>query len=231
MGKPVYLSADDHARVSTAVSKAEEHSAGEIVTILTDRSDGYSDVALAWAGASSLLVLCALAIAPDFYLGLYERLSGGWVQEWTPQDIFIVAAMVAALKFASVMLIQLWQPLKFLLIPPPVKTARVHDRAIRAFRIGAERRTHGRTHGRTGILIYLSMREHRAEIVADDTITAKVDAGVWGDAMEAMLAELKQGRTADGMITAVEKVGAVLAEHFPRAEDDINELPDRLIEV
>jgi putative membrane protein len=227
MVNPVYLSADDHARVSAAVSKAEEHSAGEIVTILADRSDGYTDVALAWAAAASLLALCALVIAPEFYLGLYDRLTGGWVQEWTPRMVFTVATLVAALKFAGVLLIQLWPPLKFFLIPPPIKTTRVHDRAIRAFRIGAERRTHGRT----GILIYLSMREHRAEIVADEAIAGMVDPGVWGDAMAAMLAELKQGRTADGMIAAVERVGAVLAEHFPRADDDVNELPDRLIEV
>jgi putative membrane protein len=174
-----------------------------------------------------LLALCALVIAPEFYLGLYDRLTGGWVQEWTPRMVFTVATLVAALKFAGVLLIQLWPPLKFFLIPPPIKTTRVHDRAIRAFRIGAERRTHGRT----GILIYLSMREHRAEIVADEAIAGMVDPGVWGDAMAAMLAELKQGRTADGMIAAVERVGAVLAEHFPRADDDVNELPDRLIEV
>ena len=46
-----------------------------------------------------------------------------------------------------------------------------------------------------------------------------------------MLGEIRQGRCADGMIAAVEKVGAVLAEHFPRADDDRNELSDRLIEV
>jgi putative membrane protein len=49
--------------------------------------------------------------------------------------------------------------------------------------------------------------------------------------MAAMLTELKQDRMADGLIAAVTRVGAVLAEHFPRAEDDHNELPDRLIEV
>jgi putative membrane protein len=227
MANPTYLSEDDRARVSASVSQVEEQSAGEIVTILADRSDGYTDVALAWASAASFLALLALALAPDFYLGLYERLIGGWIHEWTPRDILTVAALVALLKFAGVMLVQLWQPLKFLLIPPQIRSARVHDRAVRAFRIGAERRTHGRT----GILIYLSMREHRAEIVADESIATKVDASVWGDAMAAMLAELKQGRTADAMIAAVERVGAVLAEHFPRSEDDVNELPDRLIEV
>jgi putative membrane protein len=227
MANPVYLTREDHLRVSKAVSKAEEHTAGEIMTILADRSDGYSDVALSWAAFASICALIALAIAPDFYLGLYERLTGGWVQEWTPHNIFLVAAIVAALKFAGVMLVQLWQPLKFFLIPPPIKTTRVHDRAVRSFRIGAERRTHGRT----GILIYLSMRERRAEIVADEAIATRVDPEVWGEAMDAMLADLKRGRIADGMASAVERVGAVLADHFPRAVDDTNELPDRLIEV
>ncbi len=227
MAKPIYLSADDYARVSESVSRAEAHTAGEIVTILADRSDGYTDVALAWAAFATIAALLALAIAPDFYLNLYDRLTGGWMQEWTPRGVLTVAACVAVLKFGSVLLVQLWQPLKFFLIPPPVKTNRVHERAVRAFRIGAERRTHGRT----GILIYLSMREHRAEIVADEAIATKVDPEVWGEAMDAMIGELKQGRVADGVIAAVERVGTVLTEYFPISDQDVNELPDRLIEV
>ncbi len=95
------------------------------------------------------------------------------------------------------------------------------------FRVGAERRTTGRT----GILIYLSLAEHRAEIVADEAIASKVSGEVWGEAMAAMLADLRAGRIAGGMAAAVTKVGDVLALHMPRAEDDANELPDRLIEV
>jgi putative membrane protein len=49
--------------------------------------------------------------------------------------------------------------------------------------------------------------------------------------MAAMLEHIGEGRCADGMIAGVEKVGEVLATHFPRAEDDTNELPDRLIEL
>ena len=49
--------------------------------------------------------------------------------------------------------------------------------------------------------------------------------------MAALLAGLRAGRPADGLVDAVGKVGAVLAQHFPRADDDVNELPDRLIEV
>ena len=75
------------------------------------------------------------------------------------------------------------------------------------------------------------MREHRAEIIADEAIAGKVDPEVWGDAMQSMLAELKQDRIADGMIAAVAKVGVVLAAHVPISAEDTNELPNRLIEV
>ncbi|MEO6093761.1 MAG: hypothetical protein ABIT04_09090 [Novosphingobium sp.] len=221
------LSDAEHAQVSAAVAAAEAHSAGEIVTIIAERSDGYSDVALAWSALVGLLALAALAIWPDFYLGIYEWISGGWVLHWTPRGLFTLAALVFGIKFGAVWLLQLWAPLRFALIPPAIKHDRVRARAVGFFKVGAERRTHGRT----GILIYLSAREHRAEIVADAAIAGKVPAEVWGEAMAAMLAHLREGRVADGMCAAIERVGAVLAEHFPRATDDVNELPDRLIEV
>ena len=227
MKSPTYLGSEDHKRISGAVSKAEADSAGEIVTILADRSDDYADVALAWAILASFAAITVFSLFPQAYLTRLDWLIGRWHGEWTLQQVLALSLGIGALKFLAVMAIQLIQSVKFLLIPPPIKTARVHERAVRAFRIGAERRTHGRT----GILIYLSMREHRAEIVADEAIASRVEPDVWGDAMEAMLSELRQGRTTDGMIAAIERVGAVLAEHFPRATDDINELPDRLIEV
>ena len=131
------------------------------------------------------------------------------------------------LTFVALLAAQQWQPLKFWLIPNPVKTARAHEQAIKHFKVGAERRTHGRT----GVLIYLSMREHRAEIVADDSIAEKVDAEVWGEAMGDMLVLIKRGQIAEGMAAGVRDVGFVMSQHFPRGEFDENELPDRLIEV
>lgn len=221
------LSDHDRQRLSEAVGAAEAHSAGEIVTIITSRSSTYADWAVIWSALAALMALAALSVAPDFYLGLYNRLAGGWVQEWHPRQIFALAALVATLKFAGMRLILLWEPLRLFLVPRAIRHVRVRDRAITCFKVGAERRTHRRT----GILIYLSLAEHRAEIVADETIASQVDPRVWGDAMAAMLAELREGRMADGLIAGVERVGKVLSAHFPAAENDINELPDRLIEV
>jgi putative membrane protein len=227
MAQQLVLTEADRDAVSAAVSAAESHSAGEIVTIMSERSDSYHDVALVWSAMVAFLALGVLAIMPQFYIGLIDRLTGAWQPEWHPGKVFALALFVASAKFLSMWLLQLWQPLRLALVPGPLKHARVRARAVTSFKIGAERRTHGRT----GVLIYLSLAERRAEIVADDAIAAKVAPEVWGAAMATLVGEIRAGRAAAGLVGSVEQVGAVLAEHFPRAEDDINELPDRLIEV
>jgi putative membrane protein len=222
-----WISEADHQRVSSAVAAAEAHTAGELVTVVADRSDGYSDVALIWAVLVAFMSLALYALFPEFYLGLIEAALGGWNHEWTYREVLLLACGGAIVKFLVVWWLLHWPPLRFALVPGRIRTARALGRAVDLFKVGAERRTHGRT----GILIYLSMREHRAEIVADEAITSIVPPETWGEAMAALLAEIREGRVADGMIAAVERVGRVLAEHFPRTNDDINELPDRLIEL
>lgn len=224
---PLHLDEADHSAISAAVAAAEKQSAGEIVTIISGESNTFHDVALLWSAMAAIAALAVLALFPGFYLGKADWVLGNWQADWTPQRVFALALFAASMKFLAVWLLQLWRPLRLALVPAPLKHARVRDRAERYFKVGAERRTHGRT----GILIYLSLAEHRAEIVADEAIARKVPAEVWGDAMAAMIAEIRAGRPGPGMVAAVERVGAVLAEHFPRAEDDKNELPDRLIEL
>ena len=222
-----YLTKEQHKIVSDAVSEAEQETSGEIVTVLADRSDGYTDVALWWALAASFTAMSLFAALPQPFLDFWDRLIGGWGEEWSMGELASMTIFLGLIAFVIVLLVQMWEPLKFRLIPNPVKTTRVHEQAIKHFKVGAERRTHGRT----GVLIYLSMREHRAEIVADEPIAEKVSAEVWGEAMGDMLSAIKAGRIAEGMAIGVRDVGFVLAEHFPRGDHDENELPDRLIEV
>lgn len=222
-----YLNEQEHKIVSDAVAEAESNTSGEIVTVLADRSDGYTEVVLLWASALAFTAMSAFAAFPEPFLDLWDRLVAGWGHEWSTGELASMTIALGLIAFAVTWAILRWDPLRFAVIPAPVKTSRVHEQAIKHFKVGAERRTHGRT----GVLIYLSMREHRAEIVADRPIAEKVDAEVWGEAMGDMLAEIKQGRIAEGMAAGVRDVGFVLAQHFPRGEDDENELPDRLIEV
>ncbi len=117
--------------------------------------------------------------------------------------------------------------LRIVLTPARVRARRVRGRAIRYFKVGAEKRTAARV----GLLLYLSLDERLAEIVADEAIHAKVSPERWGDAMTALIDEVRAGRPAPGMAAAVAAIGAIIAEHFPKTEGDKNELPDRLIEL
>jgi putative membrane protein len=75
------------------------------------------------------------------------------------------------------------------------------------------------------------MAEHRAEIVADEAITKVTTPDTWGEAMTALLTEVKAGRPGEGIVAAVGMIGEVLAEHFPKSNEDTNEIPDKLIEL
>ena len=223
----VKLSEADHAKVSAAIAEAEKRSNGEIVAVATPISDSYHDVALHWAVAALLAVLAWAAWRPSWLLWWHEALTGGWRPEPTLGELLLFLMLLATVKFVAVLLILRWMPLRLALTPRATKARRVRRRAIVVFKAAAERRTVGRT----GVLIYLSMAEHRAEIVADDAITAVTTPETWGEAMAAMLVEVRQGRIADGMVAAIGEVGGVLAEHFPRSEGDTNEIPDKLIEL
>ena len=220
------LSEADHAKVSAAIAAAEAKSDGEIIAITTDRSDAYHDVGLHYAVLVLFLVLAWAAIWPDQLELWWTRLMG-WSAEPSQRELLTLLLGFALAKFLAVLFVLKWMPLRLLLTPGSTKTRRVRRRAIMLFKTGAERRTVGRT----GILIYLSMGEHRAEIIGDEAITSVTTPETWGEAMVALLAEVKAGRTGDGIVAAVGLIGEVLSVHFPRSSADTNEIPDKLIEL
>ena len=221
------MTAEDHARVSRAIAAAESTSDGEIVTMVTDLSDPYHDVALHWAVAALIAVL---ALCAAFYRGIegwYDSLFGYWGAEHSVGEILFFVMVLAVLAFTVVLLALKWMPLRLRLTPGATKQRRVRRRAIALFKAAAERRTVGRT----GVLIYLSMGEHRAEIVADEAIVKVTTPECWADAMASLVGEVREGRPVEGMVAAVEQVGEVLTQHFPRSSTDTNEIPDKLIEL
>lgn len=220
------LTADDHALVTAAVAAAERETDGEIVTIVARRSDAYHDAALHWAVLAMLLVPAVLAFAPWLAHRLAEPIAGGWNEPAAPA--LLTATLVAqATAFLLVRAALSYRPLRLALTPRATKARRVRARAMALFAASAEQRTVART----GVLLYLSLDERRAEIVADAAIHRLVAPDVWGEAMGALLPDLRAGRPGAGMAAAVARIGTVLAEHFPKTEDDVNELPDRLIEL
>lgn len=227
MKKVSHVSEADHDLVTAAVAEAEAHTSGEIVTVIAAQSNDYDDVALVWASIIAFLAMSVIALFPEFYQGLYDRLTGGWGHGLTANQWLGTVIAIGVVKWIGVWLILLWRPLRLALTPRAIRAARVRARAVDLFKVGTE----AKTLGRTGVLLYVSLREHRADIVADEAIAAKVAPAVWGEAMEALIEHVRTGKPGAGMAEAVRHMGIVLAEHFPKGDDNPNELPDRLIEI
>ena len=199
-----HLAAEDQHRVSAAIKAAEATTAGEIVCVLARASSDYLSYAIAW---SALLAL----IAPWFLIAL-TSLS---VDE-------ILLTQIAL--FVVLFLILSETALHRFLIPRAARRAHAHRAAMEQFMI----RGMARKQNRAGVLIFVSLTEHYARIVADDGIASKVHQTVWQEAVDALLDHMRGGRIADGFVIAVEKCGKVLAEHFPPGSDDKDQLPDRI---
>jgi putative membrane protein len=221
------ISDEDRARIAAAVAEAERESDGEIVTIVAPRSDAYHDVGLHYAVLLMLFVPIWFAVAPQSWIDWAVSTFLGWGVELTRAEVMTYMFVKLAGAFLVVWLAFRWMPLRMALTPKSTKHRRVRRRAVETFKVTTEQRTKGRT----GILLYLSLLERRAEIVADEAIHSQVDPDVWGDAMAALIAEIKAGRPGEGLVLAVEKIGEVLAKCLPPQSENPNELPDRLIEL
>ena len=223
----MHLSDSDREKVAAAIAAAEAKSSGEIVAVATPISDAYHDVALHWALVPLFAVLAWAAWRPTALTWWYNFLFGGWHPDPTQSELLTLLMFFAALKFTVALLILKWMPLRLFLTPGATKHRRVRRRAIAIFQAAAAKRTTGKT----GILIYLSLAERRAEIIADEAILKVTDDHTWGEAMHALLEQVREGKVGEGICAAIERVGVVLSEHFPRSADDCNEIPNRLIEL
>jgi uncharacterized membrane protein len=85
-----------------------------------------------------------------------------------------------------------------------------------------------RTAARHGVLVYVSVEDHKLAVLGDRGIHERVGQVYWDGLVRDVIAHLRQQRHRDGLVHAVAEVGAVLRRHFPRRPDDVNELPDRV---
>ena len=86
------------------------------------------------------------------------------------------------------------------------------------------------TRERNGVLIYIAPVPQKFAVVGDEGITRVVGNDYWLELVTAMRDEFHAGHFTDALVAAIGKMGAVLAQYFPRQADDVNELPDQLLE-
>lgn len=84
------------------------------------------------------------------------------------------------------------------------------------------------TRDKTGILLYLQLKEKQFYILADTGINEKVEQKTWDDVRNKMQLEFKDGHFLDGILFGIDTVGNILSKFFPIKEDDTNELSNKV---
>ena len=199
------ISEADHERISGAIAAAEQETTGEIVCVIARQSSTYSAIPVTYAALAALLLPLPLLE--------FTALSA--------QRIYL--AQLGCFMAVLVLLSLRW--LRFFIVPRSVKRARAEAAALHQFNM----RHVSRTAERTGLLIYVSLAERVARIVADDGVSAKVPQADWDGAIQLIVDHARRGEVADGCIAAIDVCGALLHEHCPAGpEGNPNELPDRV---
>ena len=171
---------------------------------LARASSGYMSYATAW---SALIAL----IAPWFLIALTN---------FSVHEIFLAQIVI----FVALFLILSESPLSRVVVPRRARRAEAHRAAMEQFMI----RGMARKQNRAGVLIFVSLAEHYARIIADEGIAARVPQSEWQGAVDVLVAHMSGGRIAEGFIAAIDVCGTVLMTHFPRTEMSRDELPDRI---
>ena len=206
----------DQERIQQAVREAERHTRGEIVPMVVERSARYQE---ARYRAGILFAILALTIL----------LTMEW--QWMPWDWQVTNAGWLLLSVLAAYGIGYWlgafAPVIRLLTSDQRMAYKVGLRAKQAF---LEHDLH-RTELGTGVLILVSLLEHRIEILTDQPILDRVPQHSWEAMVQLIRHGFHTGKPVESLCQAIQICGQILAEFFPAepAGPNPNELPNKLI--
>jgi putative membrane protein len=228
----INLTPDVYDRVAEAIRAAETRTSGEIFCVMARRVSAYRDISLGWAAAAALILPLGL-IPFGFEAAWVPGLGSSWeAAHLASRDVTVgqalgAYALIQATVFLIVLLVTSIPAVSRIVTPRSIRQARVRKAALQQFL------AHGLhvTEARTGVLIFAALGDHQVEVVADAGIHSKVDQAVWADAVEVLAKGLKRGDPAGGFVDAIALCSAVLAEHFPPAPRNPNEVEDKLVVI
>jgi len=202
-----FFSQDEQARIEAAVQAAEARTSGEIVPMVVDQSYDYPRAEILGGGLLSLALASTLS----------------WAFGHSSLWVFLPLFALGYVPFK--LLIRNLPDLKRRLIHPDELTAEVEERAMLAF---LDQGVH-HTRDETGILILISLFEHRVHVLADRGINNVVPKETWDEIVQTVTAGIRSGQACDALCTAIGRCGDLLEGHIPRKHDDTDELPNLIL--
>lgn len=202
-----FFSEEEKSRISRMVKEAELHTSGEIATMVVDESDSYREAETLGAVLFSALLALIAAIA-------FRHVT-----------IWTYIPLLFLLYFPSFFIFRGFPRLKLSLVGRRRLEEAVRERAVRAF---YEKGLY-RTREETGILIFISLLEHKVWILGDRGINAKIAPESWRQMARELAEGIKGGDACGALCHVIAACGTELSRHFPRRLNDENELTDEVL--
>lgn len=207
------FSEEDLKRIEETVRNAEQHTSGEIVPYAVQSSDDYEEALWRVGMLFSMLTLFGFALAHNY------------AESWQPFEMVETALATIGAALAGVLLAHYVGVVKRIFAGDTLMTRRITQRAEEAFL--AEEVFN--TKDRTGILLFISLLEHKVVVLGDAGINAKVRPEEWDAVVKVLVDGMKNGKPADGLIEAIVLCGDLLKrEGVARRHDDDDELSNKM---
>ncbi len=212
-----FLTEADRKRIVESVKKVEKITSGEIVPMVV--SSSYSYPLANVLGALSIGSVIAVLVT------LYVSYTKSW-EGFTAYDLWTFPAVFSVSFVLFYFVVKLVLPLKRIFISKEEMRHEVEEAALTSF----YKHGLGNTRDKTGVLIYISVFERLAYVLADEGINAKVNPDVWKEVVNRIIRGIKEKRQADGIVEAVKLCGDLLKENFPIKPDDTDELENLIVD-
>lgn len=208
-----FLTQEEQDRVTRAVKEAELQTSGEIVPMIVSNSYEYPKAIL----IASLLYSLAPAYALAHLLSMYL-----WIDFL---HIHIFFLLYVPVFFLCYWIVSTYRFLVRMFISKEEMAIEVEEEATKSFFL--ERLYE--TKDANGILLFISVFEKKAWILADRGINERIEQHEWQKIVDGLTAEIRKGNSAEGICEAIQNIGAILKDHFPYKRNDTDELHNLII--
>jgi len=214
----IKINKTESEKIKTAIQEAESKTSGEIAVAFIKESDNYAIYELLFALFCGFIYFFVMMFFVNGIENILKNMFWGYSVNYLllfyGLSIFVVISVVYLLSNLSF--------IDRLIVPKSVMRRKVNERAVRQFMESGVYNTKDRT----GILIFISMLEHRVELLADKGINEKISQEKWDSILNNIVKGIKSGNVDKNLSESIYECGKLLAEHFPVQPGDENELKD-----
>jgi putative membrane protein len=222
-GASQLFSESDRRRINESVQAGESRTSAEIVPVVATSSGRYDraeDLAGLWLGILLMIAVAVFWRAPQADEGSWSSTSPVWFL------VRLVVAMVGGFIAGAVICSRVtW--MRRLFTPRIQMTDEVNQAARTVF---FDNRVHHTQHG-GGVLIYVSLFEHVAVVLADRHVIASVGQAAIDELCQSLTRQLRLVGPTEALCQSIDAVATRLSAAMPRGSEDANQLPDALVTI